>query len=33
VQSRVTEVLSGEDGTEIWSLVMLAERLDEVIQQ
>ena len=33
VQSRVTEALSGEDGTEIWSLVMLAERLDEVIQQ
>lgn len=32
-QRKVTQVLSGEDGTEIWSLVMLAERLDEVIQQ
>ena len=32
IQNRVSEVLSGE-GTEIWSLVMLAERLSEVIQQ
>ena len=32
-QASVSAVLSGEDGTEIWSLVMLAERLDEVIQQ
>jgi len=32
-QTSVSAVLSGEDGTEIWSLVMLAERLDEVIQQ
>jgi arginyl-tRNA synthetase len=33
VQARVSEVLTGDGGTEIWSLVMLAERLDEVIQQ
>jgi arginyl-tRNA synthetase len=33
VAAKVGEVLAGEDGTEIWSLVMLAERLDEVIQQ
>jgi arginyl-tRNA synthetase len=33
VQSRVTEVLSGETGTEIWSLVMLTQQLDEVIAQ
>jgi arginyl-tRNA synthetase len=31
--SRISEVLAGETGTEIWSLVMLAERLDEVIAQ
>ncbi|HLN98827.1 MAG TPA: arginine--tRNA ligase [Pyrinomonadaceae bacterium] len=31
--SRVSEVLAGEAGTEIWSLVMLAERLEEVIGQ
>jgi arginyl-tRNA synthetase len=31
--SRISEVLAGEAGTEIWSLVMLAERLDEVIAQ
>ncbi len=30
---RVSESLEGEAGTEIWSLVMLAERLDEVIAQ
>jgi arginyl-tRNA synthetase len=29
--SRVSEALAGDSGTEIWSLVMLAERLDEVI--
>jgi arginyl-tRNA synthetase len=29
----MSEVLGGEAGTEIWSLVMLAERLDEVIAQ
>ena len=33
VQNQVMNVLAGEDGTEIWSLVMLAERLDEIIQQ
>jgi len=31
--ARISEVLAGEAGTEIWSLVMLAERLDEVIAQ
>jgi arginyl-tRNA synthetase len=31
--ARISEVLAGEAGTEIWSLVMLAERLDEVIGQ
>ena len=30
---KVSEVLEGETGTEVWSLVMLAERLDEVIAQ
>jgi arginyl-tRNA synthetase len=33
VEKRISEVLAGEDGTEIWSLVVLAERLDEFIQQ
>lgn len=28
---RISESLAGESGTEIWSLVMLAERLDEII--
>ncbi|MEP6913402.1 MAG: DALR anticodon-binding domain-containing protein, partial [bacterium] len=32
-RSRVSEILGDEAGTEIWSLVMLAERLDEVITQ
>jgi len=31
--AKVEEMLAGEAGTEIWSLVMLAERLDEVIKQ
>jgi arginyl-tRNA synthetase len=31
--SKIAEVLAGEAGTEIWSLVMLAERLEEVIAQ
>jgi arginyl-tRNA synthetase len=31
VRSKISEILSDEAGTEIWSLVMLAERLDEVI--
>jgi arginyl-tRNA synthetase len=33
LQVRVAEVLSGEGGTEIWSLVMLSQQLDEVIGQ
>jgi arginyl-tRNA synthetase len=33
VNSKVQEMLSGEAGTEIWSLVVLAERLDDVIAQ
>jgi len=33
IEDRISQVLSGEGGTEIWSLVMLAERLSEVIQQ
>ncbi|MFN2499704.1 MAG: arginine--tRNA ligase [Pyrinomonadaceae bacterium] len=31
--ARVSEVLSGEAGTEVWSLLMLAERLEEAIAQ
>jgi len=30
---QVTAALSGESGTEIWALVVLAERLDEVVAQ
>ncbi len=33
LQAKVSEVLSGEGGTEIWSLVMLSQQLDEVIVQ
>src|SRR4030095_982339 len=33
VERQLLEVLSGEAGTEIWSLVTLAERLDEVVAQ
>lgn len=33
LQARVAEVLSGEGGTEIWSLVMLSQSLDDVILQ
>ncbi len=33
LQARVAEVLSGEGGTEIWSLLMLTQQLDEVITQ
>ena len=33
VTSRVSEVLAGEAGTEVWSLLMLAERLEEAIAQ
>ncbi|MEP6719410.1 MAG: arginine--tRNA ligase [bacterium] len=31
--ARVSEVLSGDAGTEVWSLLMLAERLEEAIEQ
>ncbi len=31
--ARVSEVLAGETGTEVWSLLMLAERLEEAIAQ
>src|SRR5215510_1546633 len=33
LHDRVSEVLSGEGGTEIWSLVMLSQQLDDVILQ
>jgi arginyl-tRNA synthetase len=33
VQQKATEVLSGERGTEIWSLLMLTQQLDDVIVQ
>jgi arginyl-tRNA synthetase len=33
LKAKMSETLSGETGTEVWSLVMLAERLDEVIAQ
>jgi arginyl-tRNA synthetase len=33
LQTQIAEVLSGESGTEIWSLVMLTQQLDEVIAQ
>ena len=33
VQARISAILSGETGTEIWSLVMLTQQLDEVIAQ
>jgi arginyl-tRNA synthetase len=32
-RNQVTQALSGEGGTDIWSLVMLAERFDEVVAQ
>jgi arginyl-tRNA synthetase len=32
-QSKISELFADEAGTEIWTLVMLAERLDEVIAQ
>jgi arginyl-tRNA synthetase len=31
--ARVSEVMAGEAGTEVWSLLMLAERLEEAIAQ
>ena len=33
LQARVADVLSGESGTEIWSLLMLSQQLSEVIAQ
>src|SRR5215217_5204238 len=33
LQERVAEVLSGERGTEIWSLVMLSQQLEDVVGQ
>jgi len=33
LQKNVNQVLDGEAGNEIWSLIMLAQRLDEVIAQ
>lgn len=33
IREQVAQALSGEAGTEIWSLVMLAERFDEVVAQ
>ena len=33
MQTKVTEVLSGDAGTEIWSLLMLSQQLDDVIAQ
>jgi arginyl-tRNA synthetase len=33
LQTRISEILSGEIGTEIWSLLMLTQQLDEVIAQ
>nr|ART38419.1 G359 [uncultured bacterium] len=33
IRQRATEVLGDEAGTEVWSLIMLAERLDEVVRQ
>jgi arginyl-tRNA synthetase len=33
LQATVTEVLAGEAGTEIWTLLMLSQQLDEVIFQ
>ncbi|CAN5885424.1 arginine--tRNA ligase [soil metagenome] len=33
IRAEVTQALGGDSGTEIWSLVMLAERLEEVVVQ
>ena len=33
VEGRVSEALNGEAGTEIWSLITLAERLEEAVAQ
>jgi arginyl-tRNA synthetase len=31
MSDKIADVLTGESGTEIWSLVMLAEQLDQVV--
>ena len=33
IRNQVAQALSGEAGTEVWSLVMLAQRFDEVVAQ
>ena len=33
LQARVAEILSGDAGTEIWSMLLLSQQLDEVISQ
>jgi arginyl-tRNA synthetase len=33
LQQRAREILADETGTEVWSLIMLAQRLDEVVAQ
>src|SRR4029450_7551422 len=33
VRERAAKVLGDEPGTEVWSLIMLAQRLDEVVNQ
>jgi len=33
LQQRTREILADETGTEVWSLIMLAQRLDEVVAQ
>ena len=33
IQQRATDVLGDEAGTEVWSLIMLAQRLEEVVRQ
>lgn len=33
IGTRISEILADEAGTEIWSMVMLAERLDEIVAQ
>jgi arginyl-tRNA synthetase len=33
LQTRVAEVLSGDAGTEIWSMLLLSQQLDDVIRQ
>jgi arginyl-tRNA synthetase len=33
IRSAINEILAGEAGTEIWSLILLAQRIEEVIAQ